>query len=192
MSEPFHRLILKPPRDEVALVTFTLEQNWILGRHIAPVPERLVPAEMVFTSDDHDASIHYVDEPLVRFPYVQVVGADRDEVAAMLREHIDFFTDEEIFRMWDDASSDAEHEEAAFHLGVASPEEPFQPFLERIRHALEHPCPAVRLAAILGGVGYRGWPEFEPILAEMKANDPDSDVRLRAGCMLEAMHQAKQ
>ncbi len=190
MSEQFHRLILKPPRNDVALVTFTLETDWIMGRYISPVPERFIPLEMVFTSDEHEASLHYIDEPIVRFPYVQVVGADRDEVASILRKHVDFFTDEEIFQMWDDASSDAEHETAAFHLGVASPEHLSEPFLERMRKALQHPSPTVRLAAILA-VGYRGWREFEPILAEMKAKDPDSDVRTRAESMLEAMHQQR-
>jgi hypothetical protein len=192
MSEQFHRLILKPPRTEVALVKHCLRSKWPMRRYIAPEPERLIPRESVFSAGKHDATIHYVDEPMVRFPYVQVVGPDRDEVADTLRKHIDFFTDEEIFRMWDEATSDAEHEEAAFHLGVAAPEKPSQPFVERIRQALEHPSPAVRLAAILGGVGYRGWPEFEPMLSEMKANDPESDVRLRAECMLEAMQQAKE
>lgn len=190
MSEPFHRLILKPPRNDVALVTFTLENDWIMERHISPVPERFIPLEMVFTSDAHDATLHYVDEPLVRFPYVQVVGADRDEVASILRKNVDCFTDEEIFRMWDDASSDAEHEAAAFHLGVASPEHPAAPFLARMQKALQHPSPVVRLAAILA-VGYRGWHELEPMLAEMKTNDPDSDVRIRAESMLEAMHQQR-
>lgn len=161
-----------------------------MRRYIAPEPERFIPRESVFSAGDHDATIHYVDEPLVRFPYVQVVGADWEEVASILRKHVDFFTDEEISRMWDDASSDAEHEAAAFHLGVASPVHPAEPFLTRMRKALQHPSAKVRLAAILA-VGYRGWHEFEPLLTEMTTNDPDSDVRIRAESMLKAMHQQR-
>jgi hypothetical protein len=186
MSDQFHRLILKPPRNDVALVTFTLEEDWIMGRYIAPEPERFIPREMVFTSDGYDASLHYVDEPLVRFPYVQVVGRDRDEVAAILRDRVAFFTDEEIFRMWDDASSVADHEVAVLHLGVASPEQPEENFFSRIRTALHHPSPAVRLAAVLA-VAYRGWKKFEPVLAEMSADDLQVDVRIRAQSLLEAI-----
>lgn len=190
MSEQFLRLIPKPPRTEVALVKHCLRSKWRMRRHIALEPERFIPREAIFGAGDHDATIHFVDEPLVGFPYVQVVGVDRDKVASILRENVPFFTDEEIFQMWDQASSDEEHEAAAFHLGVASPEHPAESFLTRMRKALQHPSAKVRLAAILA-VGYRGWDEFEPLLAEMKTDDPDSDVRLRAECMLEAMHQQR-
>lgn len=188
--ESFVRMLIYTPREEAAVARFCIKNGWDLVRRIAPVPEKLIPLELVFLTDRQGTSLHYIDEPIVGFPYLQANGPECQEVAARVRAEMPIFTDHELFTRWDEAESPEEAERAILMLGVASPEKPVPEFLERILQGLSHPQPGVRLAAILA-VGYRGWPAFEAPLHERQSDDPDEHVRTRSGNMLQAMREER-
>jgi sugar phosphate isomerase/epimerase len=103
----------------------------------------------------------------------------------LFKEKLALFTEEEMLSSWDGASSTDEKIEAIVRLGVASFDQPPEPYMSRIAQALDDADPAVRDAGLVA-FSHSLWTQMRSRIEQLRDRDPDPGVQQRARLLLEA------
>jgi len=103
----------------------------------------------------------------------------------VFKEKLSLFSEEEIFSSWDGASSTDDKIEAIVRLGVASFDQPPEPYMTRITQALDDADPAVRDAGLVA-FSHSPWAPMRSRIEHLRDRDPDPGVQQRARLLIEA------
>ncbi len=179
------RLIFKDPQKDRSLSRLMGDWDWFLAEEIPEDLENKVPFELIWESADGETTIHYIDDLYVKFPYIVVLGNERDKIISLIQEKLDVYTKEELLELIDSANTQLEKKWAVSHLGVGVPSTYDQDFFARFQRVMADEDPEVRRAAIWMFT-YVGWPELRPLLEQAKENDPHHLVRQNAESVLAA------
>src|SRR6185436_1314037 len=180
MKNRWRRLIIKNPKGSLPLIEQADEDRWMFQGRINRDPKKNIPKELIWATSDNRATVHYVEDELVKFPYIVVKGDGWKEVASSISRSIDVFSEDELVEMVEKAGSREEKTLAIARLGVGAPDE-FDPrFFQLLEKALSDPDPEVRRTVVWVN-GYTGWPQFRQLLEKMAKADPDERVREEAG-----------
>jgi hypothetical protein len=175
------------PRDQISVAAW--DNRWIWLEEYEADDDR--PYEKVWTTLDHQSSIHYIEDFVIGVRYLYVSNAQNDVIRQVISS-IPVYTNDEVKQMAETAAGadgDAQGQiRAVYHLALTATRRSDAYVLDAIASALSNPTPEVRQAAILA-VGYVGWPEFRVPLESLRRDDPDVDVRSDAKAMLEAMEE---
>jgi hypothetical protein len=164
-------LIPKPPFAELEMHDLVEFHPWFLSAKIDRDPDNCVPFTLIWTTVDKETTIHYIEDELVKFPYIVIKGKDVQKVASKICSDSEIYSSEELVKMFVDANTRNEKMKAVAHLGVASPQEFDPKFFELLQAAFSDPDPEVRRTAVWC-IGYSSWREFRPILEQLVASDP--------------------
>jgi hypothetical protein len=148
-------------------------------------PGNPIALEEVFGTKDHAVGVHYVEDGLADLPYIQVSGPQAERYSALITQGLSVYSEEELFSTWDAAVSSDDKIDAVVRLGVACYDQPLEPYMRRIRQALEDSDPAVRDAGLVA-FSYSPWAPMKPLVQMLRAADPDAGVQYRAQLLLEA------
>ncbi len=179
------RLIFKDPQKDRSLSRLMGDWDWFLAEEIPEDLENKVPFELIWESADGETTIHYIDDRYVKFPYIVVMGSERDKVIALIQDNLDIYTKEELLQLMDSADTRAEKKWAISHLCVGAPSSYDHEFSVRFQQVMTDEDPEIRRAAIWMFT-YVGWPELRPLLEQAKENDPHHLVRQNAESVLAA------
>lgn len=187
MSSPYidsPRLL--PRCDRQQFIEICRHRGWPLRTTIALDFDRGVPATLVFRQGSRageEELVHWVEDILVRFPYLVFSGPDAEARARDLQADTGALTSTEVFGFWDAETDPQRLGVLAFYLGVMAPPAPEPGYRDRILAALNHPDRHVR-ACGLGAIVYRAWPGWEPDMTRLAASDPDDGIRSLAEQLL--------
>ncbi len=182
------RVIPKPPFTESKMHDLVEFNPWFLSEKVNRDPDNNIPFRLIWTTSDEETTIHYVEDELVKFPYIVVKGKDVEEAVSEIRSQIEIYSPEELFKIFIAANSRSEKMKAVAHLGVASPQEFDPKFFELLQAAFSDPDPEVRRTAVWC-IGYASWREFKETLEHLANSDPDEAVREDAGYLAAAYEQ---
>ncbi|MGH3117619.1 MAG: hypothetical protein ACRDQ2_11030 [Gaiellales bacterium] len=144
------------------------------------------PFELVWTTEDGRASIHYVEDPVLGIDYVLARGKRHDDVVNLLRSEVDTVPPSEVVA----GSKEAHTKEemiGATYLAAATASSKFDPALfDVIERALSSSAPQVRLSGIVS-CGYVEWKQCRSPLERLAKSDPDDDVRRAARAALQGL-----
>jgi hypothetical protein len=188
MTTKTQYLILKDSMSESSMHALAKSNPWFLSEKVDRDPDNDIPFELIWETVDEQTSIHYIEDELVKFPYVVVKGKDVDKVVSKIRSKLDIYSDEELVQMFESASQHNEKMKAVARLGVASPQQFDSRFFNLLQQAFSDPDPEVRRTAVWC-IGYASWAEFREVLEQIVASDPDESVREDAAYMLESYKQ---
>jgi hypothetical protein len=188
MMNKTQTLIPKQPFTDSEMHDLVDFHSWFLSAKIDRDPDNYVPFTLIWTTLDRETTIHYVEDELVKFPYIVIKGKDVQKVASEICSEAEIYSSEELVKMFVDANTQNEKMKAVAHLGVASPQDFDPKFFELLQAAFSDPDPEVRRTAVWC-IGYSSWREFRPILEQLVASDPVESIREQAGYMLESYKQ---
>jgi hypothetical protein len=164
-----------------------IDLGWLLKEVRDPEPEAGKWLEYVFLDEASGTGVYCIAHQIVGFWYVTAHGPREVEVAALLSERLNCWTDPEMFTLWDQgvANDDVDDRvDAVLLLGVSAPMQPELGYQERLLAALGDDDSDVRNAAVQATT-CRGWPVFRPVLERLRDEDVDEVVRQRASIILE-------
>jgi hypothetical protein len=179
------RLVFKT-NGEARLSAICVRNSWGMVAQRLGDPERQIPLELEFASDEDDGDIRivYVDDPISECSYVVVTGADKDKACKLITDKAETWSDEEALEAWRDAPHDSAQIEAILRVGVVAPHAYSERFAQVLKQALANEDRAVREAAV-AAVAYRDWRELDASLQSIADGDSDERCRNRARLMLE-------
>lgn len=181
-------IIPKPPFTESKMHDLVEFNPWFLSAKIDRDPDSNIPFRLIWTTSDKGTTIHYIEDELVKFPYIVVKGKDVEKAVSKIRSRMEIYSHEELFKIFIAANSRSEKMKAVAHLGVASPQEFDPKFFELLQAAFSDPDPEVRRTAVWC-IGYASWREFKETLEHLANSDPDEAVREDAGYLAAAYEQ---
>jgi hypothetical protein len=148
------------------------------------------PYAMMYITRDEKTGISYMENHVLDVPYVIIRGENQGKIAEALSEKLDFCSAMGIKNfICSNPEDHRELERAIYLFAVAVERENFNTdYLATFEYGLTHPLPDVRRAAILA-VGSVGWREFQPHLENIRASDPNPELREYATSTLEAMQK---
>ena len=181
------RYIIKPPGGY---------EEWraLMARYGLELVERTEQGRKPFTLQEiymdleRSAAVHYIEDEMVELPFIQVGGPNLDFFARLVETNLPVFTEAELFSTWDEADELEDKIDAILRIGVASDDAPTEPYVSRIRAALEDPAPEVRAAGLVA-LSYHPWDALKPLVEQIRDGDPDEDAQLRAKVMLDTWDQ---
>jgi len=141
--------------------------------------------QQVRANIDETVHVHYIEDGLARLSYLQISGPKSEPYVKLFKEKLSLFAEDEMFSSWDGASSTDEKIEAIVRLGVASFDQPPEPYMSRIAQALDDADPAVRDAGLVA-FSHSPWAPMRARIEQLRDRDPDPGVQKRAGLLLEA------
>jgi hypothetical protein len=144
--------------------------------------------ERVWLLPDHRTYVSYVVDHNLGVRYLAVQGENAEMIAESLTSQLPTLSREDVRHLVEcaadrDAKIGTVYYVAAFVTEVYDPE-----LFEFFRRLLSDPQPEVRRAAIFAA-SYPAWREFEPLLRDLQANDPDEQVRHLAHVTLNSLEQ---
>lgn len=178
------RLIIKPPGAYKSFLALALQEEWLLRKREKRREGHPVSYELLFVPLNESAILYYVEDDMAGVPYVQITGPDRKNKAEIVRQHIDVYSEHELFEAWDSAEDIDDCADAILRIGVAAPVQPKDRFFRRLLEGLEHPHAGVRAAALVA-IGYTAWKEFKPLVEEIQEHDSEAGCRKRAQVLLQ-------
>ena len=145
------------------------------------------PVAFQQTRENIDATVHvdYIEDGLARLSYLQLSGPRSEPYVKLFKEKLSLFSEEEVLSSWDDASSTDDKIDAIVRLGVASYDQPPEPYMRRIQLALEDSDPAVRDAGLVA-FSHSPWEPMKPLVERLRDTDTDAGVQKRARLLLDA------
>jgi hypothetical protein len=185
------RHIIKPPGAYKEFRALARRNGWQIIDKIEKEPRSPVALQEIFTDPDETVGIHYVEDGLAELPYIQVSGPRLDHFSRLIAESLPVYSEDEIFSTWDTASAMDDKIDAILRVGVVSEPEPSEPYLSRIRQAIEDPAPEVRAAGLVA-FSYHPWDALKPLVEKIRDADPDDDARERARVILDIWTRTAQ
>jgi len=186
MSKQGIRIIPKIEKPLAPLARMASERAWDLEKAVPRSPAEQRDGEYIYHLAKSEVRIILRDDLLPGIKFYVVLGREKEGVAKFLRREVEHWTEPELFSWWDRAveSGDVDDKvDAVLHLGINTPEEPNDEYVERIKAGLADPDKDVRNAAVVG-VAYADWRVFREDLERIIASDPDEKARERATFVL--------
>lgn len=183
-NDPSIRIVLNDPEAEAKICSLSVDYFWDLIEMIREDELNSVPYELHFKSDDSDLAVNYVVDPNSECVFVSISGEGKELAAENIMEKVGHWTAEEMFDSWDHADNDTKKILSILRIGVGAPQEYEVQFATKFAEGIASGDRAVR-EATLSAIGYRDWPEFDPVLQEVADTDEDARCRQRASIMLE-------
>ena len=142
--------------------------------------------EQVWATPDRTTAVNYLEDPLAGMNYLCLRGAHLDNFEPEFAERLDNYSPEEVLELAAGAKSHDKQVASLFRIAITFPE--YEPEAFRIveAYATQPPDPLLREAAV-DAMGFRGWPEFVPLLERIAAQDPAVNVRQHAQEILSAV-----
>jgi hypothetical protein len=134
---------------------------------------------------DRTVHVQYIEDGLARLSYLQIAGPRSGPYLKLFKDKFSFFSEDEMFSSWDGATSVDNKIDAIVRLGVASYDQPPEPYMSRIGQALDDGDPAVRDAGLVA-FSYNPWAPMRPQIERLRDHDPDAGVQQRARLLLDA------
>lgn len=167
------------------LVTFSLDQNWLLWARTKENRANIVPYSLTWLTSGKETKIIYVEDYIVGFPYLIIDGQEVESVCQLIKSHFDIYSQAEIFQKVQTARTEKEQIEAIFRLALIAPNEFDSKFFEAFQIGFNHSSPEVRIKT-LKACAYTEWKEFIPHVEKIKNQDSDETVKNQAGIILKA------
>jgi hypothetical protein len=147
-----------------------------------------VPYIMTYKTPNEKTGINYIENHVLNVPHIIIRGENQEKIAEILANKLDFYTITELQNFIHSNPEDDQVLARIIYLFATAVErEDFNPsHFATFEYCLTHPISNVRRASMMG-VGGVGWREFQPILENVKANDPDPELRGYANTTLETM-----
>lgn len=179
------RHIIKPPGAYEAFRALAREHGLAIIDKVEREPRNPIALEEVFGTPDHTVGVHYIEDGLTELPYIQIAGPQAEHYSQLITRNLPVYSEAELFSTWDEARSLDDKIDAILRLGVASTAGPPEPYLIRIRQALEDAAPEVRSAG-LTAFSYNPWQELRPVIERIRDEDTDDDAQSRARVILDS------
>ncbi|MDQ2809091.1 MAG: hypothetical protein M3Z04_19630 [Chloroflexota bacterium] len=170
------RLLLKDKKGENDVHRLAEVQNWLMEAWIHAEPEKQIPDEVIWETDDQATTIHYIDDLLVQFPYLVVKGRDKEAMVKILRENLALYSADELLQEARTAQTRAEKKETVARLGVGAPLAYNEDFFQLLHDAMNDPEPEVRRVAVWVAT-YPAWAQLRKPLEQVRDEDSDEEVR---------------
>jgi hypothetical protein len=193
MRNPMARVIrhiIKPPGAYKEFRNFARKNGLQLIDKVQKEPHNVVALQEIFTDADNAVGIHYVEDGMAELPYVQVSGPRVDYYSKLIIDNLPVYSGDELLAAWDSASSIDEKIDAILRLGVTAATEPTEPYLSRLRRALEDPAPEVRSAALVA-FSYHPSDALRSVVERIRSEDSDDDARQRAQVILDTWDRTR-
>lgn len=165
----------KANRDEFQRVAELYK--WILV-HEEAGDGRVKAYEQVRSTGDSKTSIHFVDDPAAEQRFLLVYGDQTRDAAFNIGRSFDIETSDDVLKRARQAASDQQKVEAAWQLGVVFPGFDAEA-LAVLSGYYAHGADSVR-RAVIGALGYHGWPEADSFLESAAHGDPNPELRALA------------
>lgn len=184
------RRVLADSEMEVVFAMYCDTRNWSVERRVPRDISAAIDHEVVWRASDK-VLIDYVSAYLTNDSCICGLSSDL-EAAEELMKSVEsdlgemILDDDELLSGPELAETPQEVMHALVRLGLGAPLSYDRDFFDVIvNHAASHANRFLRETAIYATV-YMAWPEFVPILREIKASDPEEKVRTRAEVVLHA------
>jgi hypothetical protein len=128
---------------------------------------------------DPDHTFHYFECANYPVEYCLVAGPRYAEVLTQVSTRLDFMDVDDLISAFDRSLTADDLEVTTFTLGLTAGRIPEAPIYERIRGAMHHELPRIRLAAI-DAAFVTGWDLFREDLKKLSTEDSDFVVRQTA------------
>lgn len=185
MTEKWQRLILKDPTSKSAIHDLAVDEHWRFTRRVLANPEEAISYELVWLTSDGVTTVHYVEDDLVKFPYLVVKGEGENlrQIVNTIHHKLEVYSREEISELVQQARTRGQKMEAIAFLGVSAPKVLDQDIFDGIIGAMSDKDPEVRRTAVWM-TGYAAWPQYKEPLTKLMESDPEETVRADAGFVL--------
>jgi hypothetical protein len=192
MTEKWQRLILKDPTSKSAVHDLAVDEHWRFTRRILANPDEAISYELVWLTSDGVTTVHYVEDDLVKFPYLVVKGEgdNLSQIADTIHRKLEVYSREEISDLVQQARTRGQKMEAIAFLGVSAPTSFDQSIFEGLVGAMSDRDPEVRRTAVWM-TGYSAWPQYRELLTRLMESDTDESVRTDAGFVLAGFDAGK-
>ena len=140
------------------------------------------------------SNLVYTEDTSAGECYVYAKGRSRavvERLALSIAEDLEPWSVRELAEAIDRESSSAGLVRLLARLGLSAPYSFDETVFMRLARALRHESASVRLEAVYA-LSYSPWPEYEPILGQLAAQDPDEEVRELARDILKLYQEARK
>jgi hypothetical protein len=179
-------VVLRRGVDRETLDRMLYFADWDI-REVHP-PAEDQPFEYILRPGNLDVWVHYLEDTVLELSYCVCRGKDAAAAARQLAEGLPVYADADIRR--EPASVD----DWILRLSLVGALRP-GPFdaesYQVVEDGLRNADSQVRRRAIVA-IGYLGWRQFHPVLAQLAATDPDDEVRADAVLLLDLLRSASE
>jgi len=179
------RLIFKTPDSYKEFSKLATQNGLELIDEVRKAKTSPLAYQEILANIDDTVQVQYIEDGLAELCYLQITGPRGERYSELFKERFSFFSADELFSNWDGAASVDDKIDAIVRLGVASYGQPPEPYMRRIRLAIEDSDPAVRDAGLVA-FSYSPWEPMKPLVQKLRDADPDAGVQQRARFLLEA------
>lgn len=182
------RLVLDSDDPDRVVYFLSEDLRWNLRRVIHADPEKMIPKESIYVTQDKTTGIHAVTDPLVHMVYLVVRGPHANEVTKSICDSTSIIDQRAAIRMMEEAHTRQDRMRAVACVGVTAPEAFDRASFELLQSAFQDPDPEVRKVAAWVTV-YAAWPELRSLLERMRDHDPSVELRDDATRLLTAFER---
>ncbi len=184
MSDLRTRVALQPGVEQDALDALAWDNDWIWQQEVERGDQN--PYELIWTTEDEQTQIHYIDDFLLNVPYVLALGPAAEDIAAQVRTALPTYRWDAVQTLFTAAQTPAQQVQALHYAAIVAAPPDGAAVVALFDQAASSPVDEVREAVILA-IGYLGWPDLLPILERVQQSDPLPRVRQSAARMLEGL-----
>jgi hypothetical protein len=151
--------------------------------------ERIGPEEVWVAPTPTAATevINYVEDPRTELRYLVLrSGTDVDRLSTQLAKHLAVFSQEEILSGALTANTHNGHIKNIARVAVGFVEYSLPAYLILATFARKAEHPLLRECAV-NAMGLQAWPQFQPVLEAIVADDPEECVRRHAAAILDVV-----
>lgn len=188
MSNNRRRAPLKPGVTRANAKAVAWNFNWLLDNVLNETDER--PYEVVYTSNDPDTQVHYIEDSFIGIHYFLAVGPSADRVVEAVADEVDVYDWDDVNDLYVVGGPPSESVQAVHVAGLLAPTDFDDDVFGFFRRAAEDDREDVRLAVVVAS-GYVGWDALRDVLQSL-AEDSSERIRKNAELMIEGFDQQKE
>lgn len=144
--------------------------------------------EITWVHTPTNTSIHYIENDFIELNYLEILGAQYEKIASLIRENVDVITRSEVLEYAAQAQGDEELSKAVNGvIGVASSEFDKEMFAI-IERAAASEDESTRFKALVA-IGYVEWEECKDILVRFAEHDPNEGMRAKSQRLLKTLQE---
>jgi hypothetical protein len=181
------RYILRSYPAQYVAAEYAKRRDWEILSEIPEDQDRGTRHAIVWLTQT-TLTFHYEEDYISSQAYVFLAGDDlaaAERLAADLVESLSPWTREELLDAIRDAATPAQRGRALLRAALGAPSELDEDFYEQIASGLTDQNPRIRGAAVLAATASPR-SRFRPLLNDIAARDPDTEVREMAQAALRA------
>lgn len=176
------RIPMKSVHEAAELSGLARDAGWEI--HSISEETETKPYQIIWVTGDGKSIVRFINDFMIEVPYAYIESEDAALIVRNINQFVDVYSNDDIRRMADSATTAEEHHLAVRLMALIAPPAFDQAFFDFFRKSLTFPEPSVRHKAILA-IGYVGWKELFPVLEQLAKEDKDAEVRERARVALE-------